>query len=173
MTLRFLFANPLAWYKKPANCILKFGDRVGFGHFAIQLETFQENNVYESIWPKSIKTDLKTWLTHYSVSKSYEWQVPTHLQATVKEWLDSHLGRNYSMGQIFWIGICILLSPLNRLLIGALINQDKYLICTEYGSRFMERFMSIKIKETHDLVGLRDMFEYCEHLEMNPKWSEK
>lgn len=173
MTIRFLFANPTAKWKQIGAWFLRVGEMVDAGHFAIQLETFQENVVYESLLPKSQKIPIKEWLTHYKVVKSYEWQVPTHLQFKVKEWLDSKVGIPYAISQIIIIGVCIILKPINAILFNVLFNGEKTMICTEYGSRFIERFMRIRIKESHDKIGLWDMYEYSDRLELNPRWVDE
>jgi hypothetical protein len=40
-------------------------------------------------------------------------------------------------------------------------------VCSEVGSRFLERFIEIQIKESHDKIGVRDMLEYTETLASN------
>ena len=109
MTIRFLFANPLVWYKKAGNFLLQIGEQVPFGHFAIELETYGEPKVYESLFPKSQKVNRSEWNKHYTIVKSYEWEVPEHLRFQVLEWLEKQVGVRYAIEQIIFIGLKICL----------------------------------------------------------------
>lgn len=171
MTIRFLFANPLVWYKKIGNFLLQFGEMVPFGHFAIELETSGEPEVYESIFPKSQKSKRSEWNKHYKVVSQYEWQVPEHLHSAVYEWLNKQVGIRYAIEQIVFIGITIIFGWINLFFNKLVINGNKAMICTEYGSRFAERFWGFVTTESHDKIGLNDMKVISQRYENNVKWS--
>ena len=75
----------------------------------------------------------------------------------------------YSIPQLALIALS-LLGPLQRKLNWAILNHKKALICTEVGSRFIESFTHIEIKESHDNVGVNDMFHYTRKMEKYPDW---
>jgi len=156
MKIGFAFANSIAWYKKPVNFLLRWADKSKEGHFALIYEGFTERT-YESIWPKSHQISLEEWMTHYSVEEVFYFEVPKHLEEEILPFLDSLLNKPYAFPQIFLLGICILFKPFNKLFGTAILNHEKALICTEYGSRFVERFMNYKLTKSHDNTGLSDM----------------
>jgi hypothetical protein len=147
-------------------------DRSKFSHAAIELEITQPV-VYEFVMPKSKKTFKIDWAKGYKVERSYDFVVPTHLQFDVLQWLNAHVGIRYSMTQIGWIALCNAISLIDKNFNWVPINQSKAMICTELVSRFMERFMTIKFKESHDKISLKDIYNYCIELENNPGWKKK
>ena len=171
MTIRFLFANPLVWYKKLGNLLLQIGEQVPFGHFAIELEGYGEPRVYESIFPRSQKSKRSEWDKHYKVVAVYEWKVPQHLELAVYEWLNKQVGVRYAVEQIFFIGVTILFGWTNLIFNKLVINGNKAMVCTEYGSRLVERFWGFVPTESHDKIGLMDMKIISDRYENNVKWS--
>ena len=164
MVVRFLFCTPKTWYKWIGSEIIKLGEGVKAGHFAIEVEEFGESTVYEAVFPKSRKITLYKWMDHYKVVGEYEFHVPINLQSSVKQFLSEMVGINYSLGQIFTIGLVALFKPLDYFLRTRVINQKKALICTEIGSRFIERFFKIDLDQSHDQIGIKDMYEYSDKL---------
>jgi len=173
MIIRFLFANPLVWYKQAGNKLLKIGEIVPFGHFAIELETYGEPKVYESIFPKSQKVTRSEWNKHYSLVKQYQWNVPEHLQSQVYEWLEKQVGIRYAIEQIIFIGLAIIFGFLNLILNKLVLNGNKAMVCTELGSRFAERFWGFVPTESHDKIGLQDMEVLSLRYENNVKWQSR
>lgn len=173
MIVRFLFANPLVWYKQLGNKLLQFGEIVDFGHFAIELETFGEPKVYESIFPRSQRPTRSEWNKHYKIVKQYQWNVPTHLQSEVYEWLEKKVGIRYAIEQIFFIGLTIVFGWLNLIFNKLVLNGNKAMVCTELGSRFAEKFWCFVPTESHDKIGLKDMEVLSDRYENNVKWSSK
>jgi hypothetical protein len=172
MIVKFYFADPLVWWKKPGNLLLKIGDEVSAGHFAIGLETYGEEQVYESVFPRSKKSPISEWLTHYKIVKQYQFYVPQHLQYKVLEWLEGYLNVRYAVEQILFIALCILFTPIDLLLRTAVLNHNKALVCTELGSRFIDRFFHFMIKKSHDRIGLNDMFRFSDCLEDKVMWKQ-
>ena len=170
MIIRFLFANPKVWYKQIGNKLLQIGELVPFGHFAIELETFGEPKVYESLFPKSQKVNRSEWNKHYTLVKSYEWQVPEHLRFQVLEWLEKQVGIRYAVEQILFIGLTIIFGWLNLIFNKLVLNGNKAMVCTELGSRFAEKFWGFVPTESHDKIGLQDMDVLSLRYENNVKW---
>jgi hypothetical protein len=171
MTIRFLFANPKTWWKKAGNFLLQIGEQVPFGHFAIELETYGEPKVYESIFPRSQKSTRSEWDKHYTVVKQYQWEVPAEFRADVFEWLEKNVGIRYAVEQIFFIGLTILFGWINLIFNKLVINGNKAMVCTEYGSRLAERFWGFVPTESHDKIGLMDTAIISERYENNVKWT--
>jgi len=173
MTVRFLFANPLAWYKKAGNKLLQIGEIVNSGHFAIELDGYAEPKVYESLFPKSQKVTRSEWNKHYEVVKVYEWTVPDHLRFQVYEWLEKQVGIRYAIEQIIFIGLTIIFGWLNLIFNKLVLNGNKAMVCTELGSRFAEKFWGFIPTESHDKIGLQDMEVLSLRYENNVKWSSQ
>ena len=173
MTIRFLFANPLAWYKKAGNKLLQIGEIVNSGHFAIELDGYAEPKVYESLFPKSQKVTRSEWNKHYEVVKVYEWTVPDHLRFQVYEWLEKQVGIRYAVEQIIFIGLTIVFGWLNLIFNKLVLNGNKAMVCTELGSRFAERFWGFTPTESHDKIGLQDMEVLSLRYENNVKWQSR
>lgn len=160
MVVRFLFCNSKTWWKQPGSALIRKVDGSDSSHFAVELITFTERIVYESVFPRARKIEKTEWAKHYSVTAYYDFEVPSYMQYKVKDWLESIVGIHYSVPQLLLIALCVL-KPLNKLLNWAILNHQQALICTEVGSRFLERFTHIKIKESHDKIGVWDMREYA------------
>ena len=161
MIVRFVFANPTEWWKQPGAALLRWADKVPAEHFAIQVESIVSNNYHESVFPKSRTLVGKKWEKKWIAYKKYEFEVPDHLQWQVMEWLLQQNNVWYSIPQLFLIALCFI-KPINDRLNWAILNHNRLLICTELGSRFIEKFMTIPIKESHDKIGLKDMFDLSE-----------
>ena len=171
MIVRFLFANPLAGFKKIGNKILQVGEQVPFGHFAIELESYGDSKVYESVFPRSQKSTRSEWNNHYSLVKEYQWSVPDHLQYKVYEWLEKQVGIRYAVEQIIFIGLTIIFGWINLIFNKLILNGNRAMVCTELGSRFAERFWGFVPTESHDKIGLQDMDVLSLRYENNVKWS--
>lgn len=164
MYIRFLFCNPKAKWKWIGSKLIRWADRTNASHFALEIEHISgKRYVYESVFPRSQKSEIHEWLTHYNVISVYTFHIPTQIQHKVYEWLESLVGKPYSIPQLVLIALCIL-KPINSLLQWAILNHDRALICTEVGSRFIEKFIQFPIKESHDKIGVFDMMEYSKEM---------
>jgi len=173
MRVKLILCNPTKWYKWLGNTLLKWADNVDSGHFAIELSSYSEPLIYESIFPRSIKSRISKWLSHYEIVEEIEIQIPSDLQGKVYFFLESLLNKPYSIPQIIYIAICIAFKPIDKILNWGILNHEQALICTEYGSRFLEKFIEIEIKESHDKIGLKDMQNYMRYLKANGiKWKK-
>lgn len=167
MKVSFLYANPTKWYKKIGAAILRWSDKSDYAHFAILIEYGQSEFVYESILPVSQRLNKYEWLGHYRIQNQITMDVPKYLEKDVLIWSSSMVGKPYSLAQLVLISMLLLFAPLRRILFMPILNHDKALICTEMGSRFIERFMTIKLEKSHDEIGLRDMVSLGR---ICPKW---
>lgn len=164
MVIRFLFCTPKSWYKWIGSEIIKLGEGVNAGHFAIEVEMYGDSKIYEAVFPKSRKIALYDWMDHYKVVGEYEFHAPIHLETDIVDFLNDLTGVKYSISQIFTIGLVALFKPLDFILKTKVINQKNALICTEVGSRFVERFMDLRIDQSHDQIGISDMYLYSDML---------
>jgi hypothetical protein len=171
MRVKLILCNSTKWYKWVGNELLKWADNSNSGHFAIELSSYSTPIIYESVLPKSKKSKISKWLQHYEITEELEIEVPPEYQGSVYFFLESLLNKPYAIDQIFFIGLCLLFHPLDKAFNWGVLNHEKALICTEYGSRFLEKFIQIEIKESHDKIGLNDMKKYMNYLRANGiKW---
>jgi hypothetical protein len=167
MKVTFLFCNPTQWWKQAGSWLIRVADKSPASHFAICIEHDSGREVvYESVFPKSMKSSIEEWMRHNSLVAAFGFDVPRGKEYLVHEFLEARLGIWYSVPQLILIALC-LIKPLNKLLNWSILNHERALVCSEVGSRFLERFIEIQIKESHDKIGVRDMLEYTETLSTN------
>lgn len=157
MLISFIICDPLTWWKKSGSWLIKRLDRSTGSHFAIRLETHSSVSYYESVWPRSTKSPEDEWLKHYVIRKRYDFEVPNIHQAAVLEWLESMVGVWYAVSQLVLIALSIILWPFRAVFNRTILNHEKALICTELGSRFVEKFMRWIFTKSHDNIGVREM----------------
>lgn len=157
MMISFLICDPTTWWKLAGSWLIKTVDRSSGSHFAIRCETYSGVKIYESVFPKSTRTPEEEWLKHYKIIKRYDFEVPAAHQASVLEWLESMVGVWYSVPQLALIALSIILKPLVFIFNRTILNHEKALICTELGSRFVEKFMRWIFTKSHDNIGVREM----------------
>lgn len=158
MKIHFIFCTSLEWWKAIGVFLIKFIDRVDSNHFAIVIEGYSEPKVYETTFPKYKISKYSDWIKSHRIDRQFTYDVPTHLQYKVVEWLESHNGKRYSVFQLLFIAAAIF-KPINKILNWGILNHDRALICTEVGSRFMEKFMGLIVKESHDKIGMFDLIK--------------
>lgn len=163
MILRFVFANPKQWWKQGGASLLRWADQFPASHFAVELVTIKHHYVFESVFPRTRRLEKHEWNELWTEHSAYEFEVPQHLQWEVLAWLNHSVGKWYSLSQLLLIALC-LIKPLNDKLNWSILNHDRFLICTELGSRFIERFMKIVMIESHDKIGLQDLGDLCEQV---------
>ncbi len=170
MIVRFMFGNPTAWWKQWGSKLIRKVDGSPASHFAIAVfSPSSPDFVYESVFPRFRKIRYDEWLKEYKLVKKVDFVVPKNLEFAVNDWLQMMIGVPYSVPQLALIAIS-LLGPLKKALNWAILNHKRALICTEVGSRFIEAFTHIEIKESHDNVGVNDMFTYTRNMEKYPNW---
>jgi len=157
MIISFVICDPLSKHKQLGSWLIKKIDRSSGSHFAIKKESLAGVHYYDSVWPISKKSNEQDWLKKYKVIKSYSFDVPLHLQADVISFLESLVGIKYAIPQLALIALSILLWPLRKVIYKSILNHEKALICSEYGSRFVEKFMKFILLKSHDNIGVRDM----------------
>lgn len=160
MRVTFIFCNAITWWKLPGAALIRWADKSPANHMAIMLETYSGQMIYESVIPKARKIKPVFWGKEYAVTHTFSYEVPPELHYQVIEWLEAQVGKKYSISQILFIALATL-SPINRWLNWAILNHEKYLICTEIGSRFKERFMRFQVNESHDKISVSDMLRIC------------
>jgi hypothetical protein len=157
MKVHFLFSNSLVPSHKPVNFLIRWVDKSCAGHFAIGLETDYSFYVYEAVAPKVRKVRYEHWVKQYEVCKKASIDVPRPLSPDVVYWLENIIGTRYGYEQVILLGVLALLKPLDLIFKKININHKRALICTEIGSRFIEKFLVYSLKESHDKIGVRDM----------------
>lgn len=170
MRVKFLLCNHQRF--DFAGWFIRRFDSSSYTHAAIELEITQPV-VYEFVMPHSKKSFKIDWMKKYKVGRSFEFEVPNHMQFEVLQWLNKRVGIPYSLTQLGWIFLCNTISIFDKKFNWMPVNNSKAMICTELVSRFMERFMTIELKESHDKISLKDILNYCIELENNPGWKKK
>jgi hypothetical protein len=169
MTINFTFSDPLSWYRIPGAWFIRVVDGGQGSHFSVGVSGSDDIYVYEAVIPRSRVVPMKSWLGHNKVKVNYMFQVPKEIEADVIRFLDSLIRVPYSVPQLILIFLCKMLFPTNILLKGAIINHERALICTEVGSRFIEKFMNYKLTKSHDNTGVKDIQMICEGLVLQDK----
>lgn len=165
MRIHFLFAINRNWLLFGAK-LIAWAEKLPCSHFAIGVEYGDSFWVYESVFPKSRKIPYSKWVTKYNITHRFQYTVPLNFdQSKLYSWLESQLNKWYALDQILLIGITLLNSVADKISNKFVLNGAKYLICTEIGSRFAEKFMGYKMKESHDKVRLADMLNISLELE--------
>lgn len=172
MKVILLFANSKLPLHLPVNFLIRWLDKSKAGHFAIRVITSEFDIVYEAVAPKVRKVmPYDVWLKYYTPNHELEIPVPQSKEAEVTKWLESILGLRYGYEQIVLIGLCAIVKPFSSYLSKVILNHEKALICTELGSRFIEKFLVYKLKKSHDEIGVRDMEEIIDDLSKTEiKW---
>jgi hypothetical protein len=164
MRVSFVICDPLAFSKQIGKWVIKEVDGAPGSHFAIRLDSYTGINYYEAVLPCSRKLKSDEWNKHYKIIKQFDFEVPSGMEYDVLTWLESMVGRPYSIAQLVLIAVSTMSMHLQLLFKGAILNHEKALICTEYGSRFVERFMNFHLQKSHDNIGVEDMYEISEAL---------
>lgn len=171
MKLTFYYANPTSFTHKIGNFILKVGEWVKFGHFAVGIESYSGNWIYEAVFPKTRKLEKKEWDKKYIVFSEISWEVPEEFAGKVLEFLEEMVGKRYAVEQILSIAVSIILFPLKYFIVGLNLNGARALVCTEVGSRLAARFWGFIPTGSHDEIGLSEMFSAGSRYKDNVKWS--
>lgn len=174
MVVTFIFANSTKTLHKPVNFLIRWLDKSIAGHFAIGLQTDFSHTVFEAVAPRVRKiTPYQEWLKYYTPVRTLSIAVPLDKYSSVLEWLEGMLGIRYGYEQIVFIAVCLIINPLNKLWNRVNLNYKKAVICTELGSRFIEKFLVYELKESHDKIGVRDMEKIITDLSKTEiKWQQ-
>jgi hypothetical protein len=167
MKIYFVFCYNIRWYALLSPVIAYFQNTKGISHFAIVLEKEDgQLMVFESVFPKAHSKTYLEWSKGYRVERSFCFEVPKDKEAAVLLWLESQNGKSYPFSQLFFILATILNKGIEKVSRGWVLNGNKWLICTELGSRFIEAFFIGHITESHDRIDLKDMISYSEQYDL-------
>lgn len=169
--ITFLFADSTDWLHKPGGALIKFVEGSSAGHFAVLLETDYSKKVYEAVSPKARVLPFDEWSHKYQIKDSVSFDVPEDKLFDVVYWLESQVGVRYGYLQLPFILLCSLSPFLDKTFNETYLNHKKAIICTELGSRLIEKFLVYEIKESHDKIGIKDMDNICLDLRSSEiKW---
>lgn len=161
MILYIMFSNPVVWWKQLGASLIRWADKSKHSHVAISLDTGDSLRVYEAVWPESHVLPFEEWQKSYKAGDIYYFAVPKGLELLTIDTLRYLTKRRYSISQLILIALTNAFGFLDRLLNKAVVNHEKGLICTELVTLYLERIGYLKIKESHDKVGVRDLERYC------------
>jgi hypothetical protein len=173
MRVSFVICEPLSGLKKIGSWIIRTLDQSKASHFAVELDSLAGIYYYESVMPKSRCLPKDEWDKHYRIVQKWTFEVPKGLEYDVLLFLNDLINKPYSIAQLLLIAGGIFSGAFQIAFNKAIINHEKALICTEVGSRFIERFMRWNFVKSHDNMGIRDLTEICNALGIssNP-WKE-
>jgi hypothetical protein len=167
MKIHFVFCYNISWYAFLSPIFSRLEGLVRISHFAIILENeFGKKTVYESVFPRTRKIDFDEWKKKYEMRKLFTFGGPREKQFEVFEWLEAQKGKHYPFSQLFFILFAMINKCFENISFGWVLNGSQWLICTELGSRFIDKFFVTDVKESHDRIGLRDMLNLSQELEV-------
>lgn len=167
MKVKILFCKKFKGFKL-GGLILELVQGTKFSHAAIEIgpdDYHDEAMVFESIWPRSIRTQKVKWeKNHYQAVETYEFNITDKKQQMeVFATLYQGLNRQYSIVQIGLIGLTIIF-PFLKTIIGRVTwNGNYFLHCTEYGGRVLKA-LNYKFSEDCDTVDLVELQRACEEM---------
>ena len=156
-----IFCNPRAWWKQLGSAVIIWGDKSPSSHTAILVEDENGSWVYESVFPKSRKLPYHEWLRIYKPVESFSFDVDESLVDYSYLILDGLVDKYYSIGQLVFILLTNTFGWLDRALNFAVINHERGLICTEMNSRYFEAMGLMEPTESHDKIGVLDLYNHC------------
>jgi hypothetical protein len=149
------FSNPKAWHLKLGARLIQFADKTPFSHVALIVQEASGVTVFESVFPRSRKIAYLDWVKRYSIEDSFI------VEAENIDILESLVGKFYSLDQLVLILITNLFGWVDRVFNYAILNHERGLICTEVASRFLESISLWHVTESHDKIGIADVFKRC------------
>jgi hypothetical protein len=138
--------------------IIEKSEGLDFSHSAILIA----DTVYESVWPKSRKMNIKDWYKTYVPYGMYSFSCDELTQYRVKSQCESRTGIWYSWFQILMIYAGIICPFLNPYLEKINWNGHKYLICTELCGEIAANNFGVKFEEELDNLSLRELRDCIE-----------
>lgn len=170
MKVTFIFANTRISSHKFVNFLIKWIDKSKSGHFAILLDTDFTSNIFEAVSPKVREIKLDDWIKQYDAQSFTCFEVPEHKRADVIYWLKNMVGIRYGYGQVLLIGFFCIFKKLASIIPKVNLNYKSAVICTELGSRFIEKFLDYPLNKSHDEIGINDMEKIIEKISLGAKW---
>lgn len=156
-----IFCNPTAWWKQIGSAVIRWGDKSEASHTAILVEDETGAWIYESVFPTSRKLPLQEWLKIYKPVKTFSFEVDPSMVDFSYLILDGLVGKYYSIGQLVFILFTNTFGWLDRVFNNKVINHERGLICTEVNSRYFEAMGLWDIEESHDKIGVLDVYNRC------------
>lgn len=158
--VKFEYRVVLCRPKKPmilSKLLMKFQD-TEFSHSAI---IHGPNMIVEAHWPLARKKELNKWLEDYLVVEAYSFEAPISLYPKYEKVLKSYIGTWYSVMQLGAIFLQNTIKPISKFLGKASVNGSKLSICTEVCIMVIKATKDYKLKESRDMVDLRELKEAC------------
>lgn len=153
-TFYVLFAHRINWWAFVTS-IFEVVEKSNYSHCAI----YYNDTIYEAEFPASRKLSYTKWLKPYEEKLSFK--MPVNNPDEAIKFLDSLLGKPYSITQLILVGLRRLL-PNSKLLDKLTLNKIKHLDCSEFVALFQEKFCGVKYDISLDAVGLVEVRVMCE-----------
>ena len=130
-----------------------------YSHYAMELVTSREFEVYESSFFGVRRTPRYRWVNHYSVVKSYEYNIEKFGQLHFHNWFYKYDGESYSILQL--LGLV--------LKVGNFVKKNPWgagaseIICNElvllFLNHFVERVVGAGFEDSLDLLDTEEILE--------------
>lgn len=148
--------------------VIKKLENVDFSHCAILIETEDGiSDIYESTWPKGIKTPFSQWPDHYEVIHKITFEVPEDKRQSVIKFLDATTYFKYSVLQLVTIALGAFSIDLANKFKNWTWNGMTEQICTELHARFIDQFSWYKFEESFDYVGCDEVYKAVQKLKFH------
>ena len=152
-TCRVLLAKRKQWYAI-GSLILRTVEQMDFSHCAIEIDGL----IYESVYPYSRMMKKEQWLKKYEIVHSFEKNISDELADLMEVWLSNEMmNKEYSIAQLFLIGVTICSKALEKTLIGIEVDGNRRVICTELVGLWLSKFFNKKWTERQDWLSLKDI----------------
>jgi hypothetical protein len=160
--VRVCFGYNTAWYAILVP-IIKYFDRFPASHSWIEIETDLYLYIFESVWPKSRRVSKNFHTKTYKTVREFELKIPDHVSPVgVIYWLQERIHEKpYSFLQLIVILFQNIFPVLVKPLAKAYVNGKRADICTELCANFLNTFYQEPLKESTDVIGLRDLYRMC------------
>ena len=159
MKLSFILCKPI----EPmilSNFIMDV-ENTDFSHIAISYG----GTVFHAKFPKFKEESWSRFESYYSVVNTYSFNVPENKEDSLFDYLRDQVGKNYSILQLFLIGVGLLSGSLNKYISSVRLNGKKRVICSEAAAQIMIKFFGVNFMESIDTIGLRDVQSMLDALE--------
>jgi len=165
MIVTFHYSKKISGFVKGSELIM-WAEEEDFSHCAteIQVDPELDGIVYEAVYPKSRKLPKQEWLKHSQPVHSIPFLVtdPVLKKAIIFD-LESNLDKDYSIFQLFIIGVGLCFKLVAKAVDKIVINSNKFLICSEYQSLPLKR-LGAKFEEPSDSIDITECFEQAKKL---------
>lgn len=163
MKYHLVFCYNKKWWNVLSKLIL-WADKTDSSHCEI-LEVTEDGKefFYGSVWPVSRRYTREQFEKSYVITHTVELKPLSFNNSELDAsnlahfYLQEEMGKRYSLKQIAFIGVEILLETLWKKTLDRNVNASKYLICTELCGNFMRDVCGFTFTESTEMLTLSEL----------------